>query len=288
MRKLLALTLALSLLLCPASAQVALPGMGPLPFQYVSVGGGCSQATTFLARTTVTGSLATNFTTLICGMVTDGTWALMDVFYVFATDTAADAELNLMSTSYGLTQTGTVTFTANQGFTGNGSTGYLNTGWSPSTNGVQYTQNSASLGACSFTSATSSAYFLGARDVSGDSGFITASTGPVQSYSINMTTGSPFSSGTSLGSDIITRTGASAIAAYINGSSVASGAPTSVAPPSSLLYILAYDLAGTASNFYAGQLGYAFAGAGLTSTQVSNVYSRLHTFLSAVGAPTGC
>jgi len=253
----------------------------------VSAGGGCSQATTFLARTTVTGSLATSFTTLICGMVTDGTWALMDVFYVFATDTAADAELNLVSTSYGLTQTGTVTFTANQGFTGDGVAGYLNTGWTPSTNGVHYTQNSASLGACSFTSALGSGYFLGAHGGTGYA-LIGESTGASQSFAINMSGTNAFTSATSLGSDIVTRTGASAIAVYVNGSSVFTGTTASVAAPSSPLYILAGDNSGAASNFYAGQLGYAFAGAGLTSTQASNVYSRLHTFLSAVGAPTGC
>jgi len=48
-------------------------GMGPGPGMVHSTGGGgCSQATTFLARTSLAGSDVTNYTNLICGMVTDG------------------------------------------------------------------------------------------------------------------------------------------------------------------------------------------------------------------------
>jgi hypothetical protein len=32
------------------------------------------------------------------------------------------------------------------------------------------------------------------------------------------------------------------------------------------------------------QIAYAFSCAGMTSTQAGNIYSRLHTFLTAVGA----
>ena len=69
-------------------------------------GGGCSAATTFLARTSgLSGTETTAYTTMICGMITDGTWSLFDGLYVFATNTKTTAKLNLVSTSYGLTRT---------------------------------------------------------------------------------------------------------------------------------------------------------------------------------------
>jgi hypothetical protein len=54
------------------------------------------------------------------------------------------------------------------------------------------------------------------------------------------------------------------------------------------IYIFAGNIAGTASNFTNAQLGFATIGGGFTSAQASSFYSRMHTYLSAVGAPGGC
>src|SRR5229473_5562637 len=95
-----------TLLLClwfgPASAQWSegrgwLTGAGWLPLAQAP-GGGCSQATTFLARTSgLSGTETTAYTNLICGLVTDGVYPSLDALYIFATNTTTTANLNLIS-----------------------------------------------------------------------------------------------------------------------------------------------------------------------------------------------
>jgi hypothetical protein len=78
MRKLLTLWIALAaiaLAVLPASAQVGFGGMfpGPGTFMTPSGGAGCTAATNFLARTSgLSGTETTAYTTMICGLVTDG------------------------------------------------------------------------------------------------------------------------------------------------------------------------------------------------------------------------
>lgn len=79
----------------------------------------------------------------ICGECLEA----LDLLYVFATDgDSTYAKINWKSPgSFQLSQSGTVTFTTNEGFQGNGTNGYLSTGYTPSTNGVNYTTGDASM-----------------------------------------------------------------------------------------------------------------------------------------------
>lgn len=120
-----------------------------------SAAGGCSQATTFLARASG-GINSSAYTTFICGMVTDGLitgslsgargcGAPFDAIFVFATDSAADAALNICGTSYSLTSTGS-TFTANSGYVSTGAAVYVSSNFNPTTaTSPNYVQNSAHL-----------------------------------------------------------------------------------------------------------------------------------------------
>jgi hypothetical protein len=85
--------------------------------------------------------------TLVEDLKTAGIWSKLDVFYVFATDGDNDyATLNWKSPSNNeATKVNSPTFTDNIGFTGNGSSAYLDTNFQP-VNGSQYTTNSASFG----------------------------------------------------------------------------------------------------------------------------------------------
>jgi hypothetical protein len=51
---------------------------------------------------------------------------------------------------------------------------------------------------------------------------------------------------------------------------------------------MAYNRLGVVQNWLADRSAYGFFGGGLTSTDASNLYNRLHTYLVAVGAPSGC
>ena len=281
------LALAIASALAPAS-DAGWPSSGRVYPQ--PSGGGCTQATTFLARTSgLNGTQTTAYTTLICGMVTDGTWSLMDGLYVFATNTTTTANLNLVSTSYGLTKIGTVTFSANNGYTSDGSTGYFTTGFNPSTAGGHQSTNSASVGACDLT-------------LRGLSGAEESAIGGGNSYLTYVVPGNAVASGTAFGINNNTETSTSATSqgSWItsvtsssqgytanNGSSSPFSA-SSNALADEALYILAFNDAGTADSFSSDQIGYIFFGAGLTTTQITAVYNRLHTYLTAIGAASGC
>jgi hypothetical protein len=116
------------------------PGLG-----HQGGGGGCSQATALIARMDRSQNTPA-VTNLICGMVTDGTWSLMDAFYVFAINSSGNAGLNWVSTSFPITVNGTCTFTANQGYTGDGTSCNLRTAMAPASAGGNFTLNSGSLG----------------------------------------------------------------------------------------------------------------------------------------------
>jgi hypothetical protein len=223
----------IALAVLPASAQVGFGGMfpGPGTFMTPSGGGGCTAATNFLARTSgLSGTETTAYTTMICGLVTDGIitgnlsgatgcGSKLDGLFIFATNTTTTANLNLCGTSFGLTQTGTVTFTADHGYTGNGSTGFMNTGFNASTAGGNYLQNSCSLGAYVLTNRGSgTGVEIGVSDGTIFS-IIEPFNGGMLDWDLN---GGAFPSVAVAGSNaawIVSRTGASAHAAYRNGSS---------------------------------------------------------------------
>lgn len=85
---------------------------------------------------------------LLKSMKADGSWAKLDVFYVFAVDNNASAFATLNWKNPNSNQSTLVnspTFTNNAGFTGNGTSSYIDTNFNPSTQGVNYTLNNASM-----------------------------------------------------------------------------------------------------------------------------------------------
>lgn len=85
--------------------------------------------------------------TLVRGIKAAGVWAKLDALWVLAAHDAQAARVNwMLPGTFNLTVEGTPTFTADQGYTGNGTDGRLNTGWNPSTNGVNFQLNSAHMG----------------------------------------------------------------------------------------------------------------------------------------------
>lgn len=71
----------------------------------------------------------------------------IDVFYCIATDgNLIFASINWITpASFTATQVNAPTFVKNQGVYGNGTSSYLNTNWTPATNGINYVQNNSSI-----------------------------------------------------------------------------------------------------------------------------------------------
>lgn len=225
----------------------------------------------------------TNYTNLICGLETDGVGCsnTLDVLYVWATSDQTSALLNLCSASYPGTTSGTVNFSSDAGFTGDGSTFFINSGFDPSlASSPNYVLDSASVGVYVFTNTTSG----GAngtnlqRDTVGQVRISSFYFGVV-SWMVNNQTARQPASTTSQGLWIATRTASNAIALYKNGNTTAfdSGADASTSIP--VNSIILFD--GFAKS--ASLMSSVFIGKGLSSAQMALVAARINTYMTAYG-----
>lgn len=281
--------------------------------------GGCAEATAFLARTSgLSGGQVTAYTNFICGLAhTDnlitgnmgstGCGSPFDIIKLFATNTTATAQLNLCGTSFStLTNTG-ATFTAAGGgaggYTGNGSTAFLDSGWNAFANigttncgngavACNLALNSASHMAYDGTSRGTDAFLgtLGSGVTSTNSTLIipypTGGSGLTATQSIAGQAAS-LAVTNALGLTVGVRTGVNSEAIYHcdgSGCATASAGNTSANEPNVNMYYLAINTSGTAGNNTSDTVSAIAHGAQLNATQVAAFASRLNQFMIAVGA----
>lgn len=272
-----------------AYAQVPLTGAGR---GTPTVASGCSQATTFLARTSLTGSDVTNYTNLICGMVADslitgdlsttGCGSLFDVLYIFATADSTTALLNICGTSFTGINT-SLSFTSYSGFVGDSNPLHgIDTQFNPTTaTSPNYVQNSAHLSEWNLTNTAANSKILDGG--TGENLFPKF----VDNNTYVRVNDNPESSGFSIsdprGHLFGNRSTSTARQLYqnasttLNGGTAATyGSTPSQAPNNQSIQVL-QGAANTAAMISIG--------ASLNSTQVTNFYNRLRTYMTAVGVP---
>jgi hypothetical protein len=83
---------------------------------------------------------------LLINLKVAGIWNKLDSFSVFATNGDEDFALIDWKRLTQYTAVNSPSFTPNQGFKGNGFTSYINTNFKPLSNGVNFSQNNASMG----------------------------------------------------------------------------------------------------------------------------------------------
>lgn len=211
-----------------------------------------------------------------------------DLLYIFATNTTTTANLNICGTNFGLTQNGTVTFAANTGYTGDGSTGYFDTGFNNNTR-FPSSLNSGVTGAYVRNSRTSQAW----ADVSafqtamGGSELFPSYTGSLLFLVINDQLYMSVTNANAQGSLLNTRTSSTNINAYKNNSSFGSvtSSTAGAAIANANVYILARDTAGSgASLFSQDQLAMVvFSHNAFTSTIATAFQTRVNTFMTTQG-----
>tara|TARA_R110000803_G_scaffold2937_1_gene10155 strand:- start:86 stop:913 length:828 start_codon:yes stop_codon:yes gene_type:complete len=114
----------------------------PFAFQGTKAAGGDPDATAFLTATGITDpTISSAINTLVVTMKADGTWSKMYALYPFVGGTSSTNSYNLIDTTlYTLSYTGGITHNSD-GITGNGSTGYADTGLNIVSDVVNYTSN---------------------------------------------------------------------------------------------------------------------------------------------------
>lgn len=271
-----------------ANAQLS-GGVGgfPGPGTVHSVGGvtcSSSEGNAFLAR--LTGSPdnthKTRYCTLIDGLVTDAVFAKLDVLYIFATDTAANALLNLKSSSFNGTVVGALTFTADTGYTGTGATNYINTGFNPTAAAGNYARDSGSIGIYVLNNRTTDQGYVNAGTATGAGfSFIAPKNATaVTKYAINTAAPKSIAATTAQGQWITSRTGATTTALQRNGAAFDTDTSASVVMDNSNIYIFAYNT-GVPAAFSLDQQSAVLIGGGLTGTEMTNLAGRINTYMTA-------
>jgi hypothetical protein len=225
--------------------------------------------------------------TFIETMIADGVWAKIDALWVPRAHDAQAGRLNWKSPSnFALTAVNSPTFTTDRGYEGNASSMYLNTGWNPATNGVNYTQNSMSAGGYLTPSVgpdtTATRYILGcvnthrlelAPRIASDRFYGAA----------NSAADNAAGSTTRYGLTAINRAASTTMVFYRNGSSAASVSENSTGVPAAgqSMFLLANNNAGTPANYIDNQIGFAFVGGSLTAGEHAALDAALDTYITA-------
>lgn len=189
-----------------------------------------------------------------------------DVFGV-ACDNETDAVRNLLSASYGLTKVGTAPFTAYTGWTGDGSTGYLGSGFIPSSAAGHYTQNSAHIGVWTLKTADNGLQSIGATDGTRLSFIIPKGSGNATFRNNSNTSISVAYGGNSAGYSIANRSASNANQGYRNTVSVVTGSAASTGLPTAEMRLL-----NVATNFSNNQIFAWHWGSSLTSGEGTDLY----------------
>ena len=176
------------------------------------------------------------------------------------------------------------TFTAYEGFLGNGTTQYIDCNWVPSVNGVNYTQNSASMLIYVRTNVNTNTAHGTAENADTKDLFFTPKQADGKAYiKTNDFTYISVSNADGSGMYINTRTAAAVNKLYRNKIAIINGTTASIGVPTHSPYCLAYNNDDVAAGFRADQVSlYAF-GAGLTQTDVNNITDYYNNAMRILG-----
>ncbi|MED5549859.1 MAG: hypothetical protein VX529_10930 [Pseudomonadota bacterium] len=201
------------------------------------------------------------------------TWGGHDVLSLLFLDNATDALRWFNSPATLMTNNG-ATHTPGEGYTGNGSSSYINSNYNPSTDGVQYTQNSASMGLWVRSAGSNAAAAYAGLDVSafigrGSDVSELSQAGPNGGFSNNEVALS-----TTTGLLGINRSGASAIQLNVNGAQDSSDTDASSAPANGTVAILAQnDLTLGVRQFSNAQISIFRAGRSFTAAEWVDIHA---------------
>lgn len=216
-----------------------------------------------------------------------GYWYEADVLWVPSAHHSDAGLYNWKNPSlYKLIPISSPSFIADQGYSSNGTTSYLKTGWSPANNGVKYSLNSAFV--CTYLRSNpvgSNAISVGCGDsAANQTAIFPRNVSGNQIARVNMNGGgnSSLAVADSLGLSSVKRTSSLNV---INGKNGIDAAPTSFASTSlatAEMYLLAFNNAGSPINFFTGQLSYAAIGSGNIVTRT--FYDIMQNYMTEIGS----
>jgi hypothetical protein len=223
--------------------------------------------------------------TMVQALVDAGVWVKLDIFYVFAQTVNSDSEALKNWINPGTNDAAAVSgpaFVALEGFTSDGAADYINTNFNPNTEGVQYTQNSASFGIYIRNNVQETKFDCGINDGVGFSQIATRNGSDAAQFRINnVGDGTPPAVTDSRGMWIASRTASNARVLYRNASSILSDSEVSTAIPSLDVYVLALNLSGSPNFYTVRQASMFFMGSGLDQSDVTALTNAFEAYMDA-------
>lgn len=215
-----------------------------------------------------------------------GLWDTYDRLYLSCVQNVAAAALNAIDPTIGtLTQVNSPTFTANQGWTGNGTTSYLDLGVAPS-GLTKFIQDNGCLGTWSLSAlASATKAMIGANDLAVANGIVIIPrfSSDLFDARINGVTAGAISNSSSSGYFVASRISGTTLDMYKDGVSVGSPASASTGRSAVNIYWLAQNNNGAAASFSNHQSPLMHIGSALTADQIAKQYGIFQRLLAARG-----
>ncbi len=214
------------------------------------------------------------------GLAAGGLLSKLDFLYFFAAHDAQAGLLNWPDPTRGLvTPFNSPTFTVNQGYTGNGTSAYLQSSllWTGLTKLVQ---DSAHIGAWvgGGTDAAADKYIMGAPGTTTYTLRPRAAAGTILA-AVSANNQALGASATILGHTVASRRSSTDTEGYRNGVSNGTSATVSASKTGGVIHFLK-----TSAIYSDFQIKCAHAGSGLTTAEVLNLYNIINTYLTAIAA----
>lgn len=238
---------------------------------------------------TVSGARKTLVDNLIVGLKADGVWSLLDRLWLFAAENTQSALVDLVVLD-GASATNSPTFTTDRGYACNGSTSYINTTYNVTTDKVNYSANSAHIGIWDNTSrgvdgTIAFGFYDGGSNLTDFYPYYWGGTnGPLVRF--NFVAGVNIASSSSQGFVLNQQISSTTEEMYYNGSSLGTGGSSAAIVAGNLpFFVGGRNDNGTMAGGTTDQISMVSFGGKLTSTQAANYYTRLRTYMTAVGVP---
>jgi hypothetical protein len=238
----------------------------------------------------VSGTRKTVVDTFIKCLKSNSLFTILDRYWLLAGENVASAQTDMIGLA-SWTSHGTINFAANAGYTGDGTSGYLDTNFVPSTAGGHFALNSASYGTYLLNNRTVSngnQVTMGVLD--GSATYSEVYGNSTSNHTVSLSDSGVAPAGatatTARGSYILSRAGASGSATkslYVNGTLWGSVSQATTSLSTHALFISGLDNGGSPGFFTSDQHAAAFIGGGMDATQSANFETCQNTMMSNIG-----
>lgn len=259
----------------------------PNPYINIRTSGSSSldgDARAYISYLTTTPSVARQniINTLVKQLKGDGNWSLIDRLWLHASESKQAATISLVNpSSTACTEVNSPAWVADQGYTGDGATSYLNTNYNPATNAVNYTQNNGSILSYTRSDIAEGGVLMGGRAALNGCILNSENASNNANGRINAATGATVAITTSTGLFAIERTSSTLSTLYRNGSSLGTTPTVSQAIDSQNIYICAFNVNGSAGSFSTRQI--SISGIGSGDINALTFYNAIQAYMTSLG-----